>query len=183
MSETYSADQFSFESRETYEQAKKEVEVIRQLVEKTDLSDARKSLKLYNKCITDKVFQTVAGYQFLLELRRSILESSLVSERALAPIPVAEPERRKTDIISGASSQEKRYERLYEGQKLLNKKLKIGLIAVVIAVIGFVAINFRLEYSVFTYFTNYKANMEEELVDKYQKWQEDLEAREKKLQQ
>lgn len=34
--------------------------------------------------------------------------------------------------------------------------------------IGFVVINFRFEYSIFTYFTNYKANMEEELIDKYE---------------
>lgn len=180
MRDTYSADQFSFESRDTYEQAKKETEIIQQLIQKTDLSDARKSLKLYNKCISEKSFRTVAGYQFLVELRQSILESGLMSERTLAPIPVGEPERRRTDIITGPSSQEKRYERLYEGQKLLNKKLKIILGAVIIVVIGFVVINFRLEYSIFTYFTNYKATMEEELVDKYQKWQEDLEAREEK---
>ena len=37
---------------------------------------------------------------------------------------------------------------------------------------GFVVINFRFEYSIFTYFTNYKANMEEELIDKYEKWEE-----------
>ena len=52
---------------------------------------------------------------------------------------------------------------MYEGQQLLNKKLKIALFAAVVLLIGFVVINFRFEYSIFTYFTNYKANMEEEL--------------------
>lgn len=183
MSEVYSVDQFSFESRETYEQAKKEVAIAQQLMEKTNMSDARKVLKLYNKCIAEKVFRTVAGYQFLLQLRQSVLESGLVTDRALAPIPVGEPERRRRDIISGPSTQEKRFERLYEGQKLLNKKLKIVLAAAVILVVGFALINLRFEYSIFTYFTNYKATMENELIDKYETWQEDLEEREKKLQQ
>ena len=53
----------------------------------------------------------------------------------------------------------------------------------VILIIGFVFINFRFEYSIFTYFTNYKANMEEELIDKYEKWESDLQERENKLEQ
>ena len=37
--------------------------------------------------------------------------------------------------------------------------------------------------SFFTYFTNYKANMEEELIDKYENWEEELKAREDALEQ
>ena len=72
---------------------------------------------------------------------------------------------------------------LYEGQQLLNKKLKIALFAAVVLLIGFVVINFRFEYSIFTYFTNYKANMEEELIDKYEKWEERLQQKEDSLNQ
>ena len=70
---------------------------------------------------------------------------------------------------------------MYEGQQLLNKKLKIALFAAVVLLVGFVVINFRFEYSIFTYFTNYKANMEEELIDKYENWQANLEQREQAL--
>ena len=66
---------------------------------------------------------------------------------------------------------------------MLNKKLKIAIVALVILLIGFVVINFRFEYTVFTYFTNYKAKMEEELIDKYEKWDAELKAREDKLEQ
>ena len=183
MGEIYAADHFTFESRESYEQAKREAEVIEKLVEKTDLSDPKVALKLYNKSISEKAFRTVTGYHFLLELRQSILESGLVTERALAPIPVREPEGRKDDVISGPSPQEKKFERLYEGQRLLNKKLKIVLIAFAIVLAGFIFINLRFEYTIFTYFTNYKDKMENELIDKYESWQEDLETREQKLQQ
>ena len=65
--------------------------------------------------------------------------------------------------------------------KLKNKKLKIALVAALVLLAGFVIINFRFQYSIFTYFTNYKANMEEELIDKYENWQANLEQREQAL--
>lgn len=183
MSETYLLNSFSFESRESYEQAKKEAEMIEQLRENTDLSNARTAWKVYNKSISDKAFHTVAGYLFLMELRGQILESGLVTERALAPVPIQEPQRKRNDVIPERSSQEGKFHKLYEGQRLLNKKLKIALAAAVLILVGFVVINFRFEYTIFTYFTNYKDNMENELIDKYEKWEEELETREKQLEQ
>ena len=183
MSETYLLNSFSFESRESYEQAKKEAEMIEQLRGNTDLSNARTAWKVYNKSISDKAFHTVAGYLFLMELRGQILESGLVTERARAPVPIQEPQRKRNDVIPERSSQEGKFHKLYEGQRLLNKKLKIALAAAVLILVGFVVINFRFEYTIFTYFTNYKDNMENELIDKYEKWEEELETREKQLEQ
>ena len=90
---------------------------------------------------------------------------------------------KKPDVIAQASRKEAKWKRLYEGQQLLNKKLKIALFAAVVLLVGFVVINFRFEYSIFTYFTNYKANMEEELIDKYEKWEERLQQKEDSLNQ
>ena len=90
---------------------------------------------------------------------------------------------KKPDVIAQTSRKEAKWKRLYEGQQLLNKKLKIALFAAVVLLIGFVVINFRFEYSIFTYFTNYKANMEEDLIDKYEKWEERLQQKEDSLNQ
>ena len=76
-----------------------------------------------------------------------------------------------------------RFERLYEGQRLLNKKLKFVVVALVVLVIAFIVVDFKSEYSVFTYFTNYKAKMEEELIHKYEGWESELKAREDALEQ
>lgn len=174
-------ENFTFESREIYERAKKEEEMIQQLLEKADLSDARMALKVYNKAITDKMFGTVVGYCFLLKLRQLIIESEVATEETLADIPIKEIIPKQRDTMPVRPSHGDRYQRLYEGQKLLNKKMKIAFVAVIIMLIGFVFINFRFEYSIFTYFTNYKANMEEELINKYENWQADLEKREEAL--
>lgn len=172
---------FQFESRESYDRAKKEEEIIRSLQEKADLSDGKMALKLYNKLVADKIFSTVIGYSFLLELRRYILDCGLAVPDVIPNIPIKEIEKKEQDTMPARSPHGDRYQRLYEGQKILNKKFKIALAAMIIILAGFIIINFKFEYSIFTFFTNYKANMEEELIDKYEYWQSDLEEREQKL--
>jgi len=44
-----------------------------------------------------------------------------------------------------------------------------------------VIITVKSKYSVFTYFTDYKSNMENELIDKYEKWEQTLDDRQKAL--
>lgn len=53
--------------------------------------------------------------------------------------------------------------------------------ALVVLVIAIIVIDFKSEYSVFTYFTDYKAKMEEELIHKYEGWEKELKAREDAL--
>ena len=124
-----------------------------------------------------------AALVFRKPLEDFIGKSGLVSEQSLAPIPIKEENEKKPDVIAQASRKEAKWKRLYEGQQLLNKKLKIALFAAVVLLVGFVVINFRFEYSIFTYFTNYKANMEEELIDKYERWEERLQQKEDSLNQ
>lgn len=181
--EIVSIEHFSFESREDYDRAEKELEFIEKIRENVDLTLGENAHKVYIKAVTDKMFQTVIGYLFLLELRQTIEQSGVVPLEELEDIPVKVVENTGQDVIQERAYRENRFRRLYEGQRLLNKKFKIIIAALVILITGFVIINFRLEYSIFTYFTNYKANMEEEIVNKYENWQNQLEEREKKLQE
>lgn len=181
MEEKKVMESFDFESRESYEQACEESNVIQHLLAEVDVTDAKNALKVYNHCVAKREFHTISGYFFLVELRQCILNSGLVSERALAPIPIKEPANTKKDIIPEKTTQERRIRRLYENEKLQNKKLKVILAALIVLLVGFVFINFRFEYTIFTYFTNYKANMEEELIDKYEKWESELQQRENNL--
>ncbi len=174
---------FVFESREDYENAKEEWQFIQKTAGNIDLTQPKNALKVYNKFVADKRFSTIVGYSFLHELRLFIMESGMVSAENLAEIPVKQMAEKRNDIIPERPSQEGKFRRLYEGQQLINKKLKIALLAAVIVLIGFVVINFKFEYTIFTYFTDYKANMEEELIDKYEHWESELEEREKKLAQ
>lgn len=181
MEERESIGSFVFESRETYDRAAKETEFIQKIREKADISNPKTALKVYNKSVADKLFDTVIGYNFLYELRKYIIDSGLATDKTLAEIPVKEMPGQQPDTMPERPAHEGRFQRLYEGQRLLNKKMKIVLAALVILLAGFIVINFKLEYSIFTYFTDYKTNMEEELIDKYEKWEQELITREKAL--
>lgn len=180
---TYELEGFVFESRETYETAKREYEMIQILMDKVDFSDEKAALKVYNKFVAEKTFVTVVGYGFLQELRKHLLENGIGTPESLSEIPIREKTRENRDIMPSRPQGESKYRRLYHSQKQINGKLKIALAAVIVLLIGFTAITAGTDYSVFTYFTNYKANMEEELIDKYEKWEEELQARENALEQ
>lgn len=183
MGEKISIEHFSFESREDYDRAEKELEFIEQIRKNVDLTLGENAHKVYIKAVSDKMFQTVIGYCFLLELRQTMEQNKIVPLEELEDIPVKVVKNTGQDVLQERSYRENRFQRLYEGQRLLNKKFKIVIAALVILIAGFVVINFRMEYSIFTYFTNYKANMEEELINKYEYWQTELEEKEKKLQE
>ena len=172
---------FNFESREAYERAKKEAEFIRKADETMDLSDGRTALKLYNKITKEKAFTSIVGYYFLLELRRVIIETGVAGEKTLSPVPIREVVKQENDTLADNSLEVEKYKQLYEGQRTINKKYKIAILVCILVLVAFVVVNIKLEYSVFTYFTNYKATMESELVDKYQSWSDELKKREDAL--
>lgn len=171
----------NFESREAYDRAKREAEFIRKVEDAMDLTDGKSALKLYNKLVKEKSFSSMVGYEFMFELRRVIIESGVAREDSLAPIPVREIIKLEQDTLEDRALEVERYRRLYEGQRVITTKYKIGILICLIILIGFFVVNIKMEYSVFTYFTNYKATMEEELIDKYQKWSEELKKREDAL--
>ena len=168
----------NFESREAYDRAKKEAEFISKAEKTMDLADGKTALKLYNKIVKEKIFSSVVGFEFLFELRDIIIQTGTAKEDSLAPIPIREIIKVENDTLEDRSIEVEKYRRLYEGQRVITTKYKIGIIACLIILIGFFIVNFKMEYSVFTYFTNYKATMEEELINKYQAWSEELQKRE-----
>lgn len=186
MSEKYTVDHFCFENRDVYERAVKEEKVIKSMREKYHLSNGKTAWKIYQKAVEEKVFTTVVGYSFLNELWDTIRKSSAAAVNKLPDIPVkAEGTADAGPVEAGGIKRARgdKYQRLYEGQCLLNKRLKIIVLALVILIVAFVVIDLKSEYSVFTYFTDYKAKMEEELYDKYEAWENELKAREDALEQ
>ncbi len=186
MAEDLTVGNFSFENKELYEAACKEQKVIAALREKCSLTDGKTALKIYRKAVKEQIFSTIVGYSFLEELRRNIEADSKLPRSGLARITVqgsvgGEPVDEKP--VSSRKWTDGKFERLYMGQRLLNKKLKLVIVALLVLLIAFVVIDIKSEYSVFTYFTDYKSNMEEELIDKYKQWENELEAREQALEQ
>lgn len=186
MADKFRVDHFQFEDRDAYERAAKEKKIVQAMRGKFRFSDVEVAKKVYVKAVEEQVFSTAVGYEFLIELRKSILASGKVPQKELPAIPVHGSGGENAAAPPAANTENgstQRYKRLYEGQKILNKRMKFVLFVAVLIVVAFVVIDVNSEYSVFTYFTDYKAKMEEELINKYEGWEKELKAREDALNQ
>lgn len=81
-------DGFVFSTRKDYERACKEKETIEYLVANSNMSDMKAVLKIYNKAVEKKSFQTVIGLEFIENMRKRLLSSGIVKENQLAYVPV-----------------------------------------------------------------------------------------------
>lgn len=176
---------YCFADKAVYERAQKEAAVIQSMRERYDLADGKNAWKIYQKAAKDRVFSTVVGYGFMEELRETIQRSGVAHGKRMEDIYVHETANGKVQADKTAEKKmaksEERYKKLYEAQCILNKRMKMVVAAAIIVLVSFVIIDLRTEYSIFTYFTNYKAKMEEDLVNKYEAWESELTAREQAL--
>lgn len=182
--EGYVLEGYQFNSRQEYERAKKEKETIAYLMANTDSSDMKALLKIYNRSVDKQSFQTIIGQQFLCDLRKRLVGSQLVSEDTLAPIQIStssasEGSSGEKDAAKKAEKYKEAYENAVAGQKIKN----IIIAGLIVIILGMVAITASTRYSVFTYFTNYEEDIRNEVIDEMQKWEKELEEREKALEE
>ncbi len=182
--EGYVLEGYQFKNQQEYDRAKKEKETIAYLMANTDSSDMKALLKIYNRSVDKQSFQTIIGQQFLCDLRKRLIGSGLVSEDTLAPIQVVSGggialRKEDKDAATKAEKYKVAYEDAMAGQKIKN----LIIAGLLIIIIGMFAITASTRYSVFTYFTNYEEDIREEVIDEMQKWEKELEEREKLLEQ
>lgn len=190
MSDTKQIDCFLFATEDTYETAKREKIVIEKIRKKYDVRNKQVALKIYRKAVKDNSFSTLVGYAFLEELYHN-MEIAGVNVEELPPAFSEKKEEGEKESSSfpnriHKNAQERKnskWKLLYEGQKRINKRYKIAIAMLVILILSLFVIEYKSQYSIFTYFTDYKSKMEQELIDQYENWEEQLQQREDALQQ
>ena len=181
----YIIEEFCFLDKKEYERALKEKETISYIAANTDMNDMKAVLKVYNRAVEKKSFQTVIGLEFLKNIRSRLIVSGLVTAETISEIPVIKggTVAKKTQPLdkNDASREIEKYKKAYENASAGRtiKNIIIGFLSVII--IAMIIITAKAKYSIFTYFTDYETKMENELIDKYEKWEDELEAREKAL--
>lgn len=183
----YQIDGFSFQSREDYERAIREKETVAYLRANTRPDDRKAMLKIYNRSIEKESFRTVIGMKYMGEIRSQLIDSGMVSQDALAPIPV----RSSTIMVSGTDSphsanigleqQVKHYKAAYESARVGRVVKNLTIVILVLVVFVMLFMTYKSQYSVLTYFTNYKEKMRNEIIDEYEQWQSALEKKEQEL--
>ncbi len=168
---------YLFEDARDFKEAKREEETVEYIRANTDLNDLNKVLKLYHKLAERKTLKTVVGFAFLNELSNKLITSGLVTKDNLPCIRIEKPEKplRIYDNIL-EKEQEKQNQAMIEDYriKLKNSRIISAFLALIIIIMIIIAIfSDRSMYSIY----------ENKVIDQYESWQEELDAREKVLEE
>lgn len=179
----YTIGDYSFSNKGDYERALKEKEAISYIVANTNMADMKSVLKVYNRSVEKKSFQTVLGLEFVKNMRKSLINSGIVSDDTIqaVPVPAAGGGKQQGTDNSFAADKAEKYKLAYENEHAGRVIRNMAIVFLVVIIGAMMFITYNSKYSVFTYFTDYKTNMENELVDKYQEWRNQLEEKEKEL--
>ncbi|MCI9078159.1 MAG: hypothetical protein HFH68_04435 [Lachnospiraceae bacterium] len=179
----YTIGDYSFSNKGDYERALKEKEAISYIVANTNMADMKSVLKVYNRSVEKKSFQTVLGLEFVRNMRKNLINSGIVSDDTIqtVPVPPANSGKLPKADNSLAHDMAEKYKLAYENEHTGMKIRNMVIVFLVVVIGAMMFITYNSKYSVFTYFTDYEANMENELVDKYQEWKKQLEEKENEL--
>ena len=171
--EKWVVQSYAFANSKDYEKAKKEQETIAYIKANTDLSQVKVVAKLYVSLVEKETFDTIVGYSFLEELRQQIIASNLVTLDALPPIPVKVKGMTKESV---ANDRADRYKALYEKS---DSKRRISICANIFLVIIIVVM---MTLTIMTS-KNADTKTENEVLDKYSSWKQELQQKEDELNQ
>lgn len=162
---------FLFSTSKEFEQGKSEFETITYLREKSDLSNPRTVLKLYNKLIESDTFHTMVGYVFLKELQDIIVKANIIKEEELSKIYIPNNLSYDEEITTKPANQYKTT--IKNLQTTLRNSRIINLFLVVTIIIMFILALFA-DKSTFS-------NFETDIINQYSTWQEELKSKEEEL--
>lgn len=175
----YEIEGYVFRSKQDFDRAQKERETIMYLTANTNMTDMKAVYQIYKRSVAKGSFQTIFGLNFLEELRQRLLGSGTVTVDLLEPIPVGKIVTVAAKAVK--TEDERKYDALKEAYEKAQsgKIIKNFLIVILVIVVGVMLLSsYQSQYSIFTYFTNYKEQMREELTDEYETWEKDLQQRE-----
>jgi hypothetical protein len=180
----YKINGFLFDTAEEAQKAKKELDSIRYIQSRTKMNDPDVLLKLYDRLIEQEVFETPVGIEFLRGIQKYLYEVPQIRKENVAPIPIPnqEVDRVKEKKIARHEARENQMAE----KKMIAEKKAAGesryrklffatciLCAMLLAiVVGMFVITYVSGNSMDIY------NYEQEIIDKYETWEQELEQRE-----
>ena len=170
--DTLVVDGFVFPSYKEAQIAIKEQKNIEVIRTQTASSDGEAMHELYVKLLERNMFKTVVGFSYLYELRRHLTDEFGYDEQELPEVTL--PKRMQYDTVSEINQGvlESKIQQLM----LIKKRMTIVIVALIFMVVAMfviAAINPNVGY----------INTENKIINKYEVWQQELEQREKTVQE
>lgn len=181
--QVYVVEGFSFTSEKEAEQAKKEREGIRYIKEKTNMSNPDMVLQIYNKMVREKMFVTAVGYAYLFDLQEYLRTNPQINDEDILPIGIVHPtiqeslkEEKQKHQLQMQEMKKKAAKKPASDAEIQNK-YKLSLIVNLILAISVVFMFVISATSRHPTILNY----EEELINRYSAWEQELTEREAAL--
>lgn len=168
---------YTFEDPQDYKEAKRELESVEYIRANTDLNDINKVLKLYVKLVERKTLRSVVGIEFLIELRNKILAAGIVTENNLPGIRI-EKENNSIRVYDNEleREQEKSHLAMLENYRIKLKNSRIISAFLIVIIVIMFLISIFMDRSLYSIYEN-------KVIDQYEAWQQELEAREAALEE
>lgn len=83
---------FLFANEAEAAQARKEAEGVKYVKEKAQMDDPEMVLRIYNKMIQQRLFDTAVGYSYLKDLQEYLQSIPFIRKEDIFPIPVQHPQ-------------------------------------------------------------------------------------------
>lgn len=165
---------FYFEDEAVARQAMREYMYIGKMQDKVSALGPDDLKDFYHKLIDKHVFSTQVGLTYLYEIRSALVDNYHFDDASLEKIviPIAEPAEQKTPTVLEEALQADAREilALKRTKTLLYAAVGI-LMCVIIGFFVIIAVNDNIGY----------INTENKILNKYSQWQEELDARERAL--
>lgn len=171
----YIIEGFSFKTQEEAEAAKKDIQSIKYIKNRSVNLKHDKLLEVYNKLITDKMLTTPIGIAFLNEFREQLVMYPDIDNDLILPIEISQK------IVVKEISSRTDYNEVNISKKELKKDYKVryknSLIINFILALAILAMLIIVNTSNNINILNYK----DKLTDRYQQWEQELNQREQKI--
>lgn len=176
-------------TEEELKRTQKERNTINYIRQNTRLDDPKVALSLYNKIIDENLLRTSAGVEFLKELQEKLNADETVDKSLIKSIPAellakgdaASIDKRKELQMERERQRQERIaakRRQKEDRRSYRRKFQMSL------GINFVLLAIILGMFFITYISGNNVNIvnyENELINKYEKWEQELNEREAAL--
>lgn len=174
---------FYFENEAEIEQAKKEVEGVKYVKNKIDMKDPEMVLDVYNSMIRQDLFETPIGLSYMKELQAYLVSIPFIKKSDILPIRVRHPVldeqmRHAARMLARARSEARKAVPKVQNVDY-KKRFQAAVGACVVLLLCIVGMFVISSTSGNPTIINY----ENELIDRYEAWEQELTDRETQIKQ
>ena len=178
--EKNTVDGYLFEDEEVLKAARNELEGVEYLRKRTNYSNPRNVLNIYNTVIEKKLFKTPVGYEFLRELQEYLYNSDVIDNDQIAAVPVYVQKSKGKKLRFSFSKVKRTVDKTSPYRSRFINMVILNIIFLIFLVLFVIISNNSKNLNII----NYKTRIDAEYTEKENnlaKWAQELSEREKQL--